>query len=95
MTDTHTQTAAQAATQTAVPGGFAGDPAAALTVSGTGGCCGNPPQATLTLPEPVSTATDSAAGPCCGTTAEAKAEGACCGTTAKTEAVASGAGCCG
>lgn len=80
MSDTQTQ------------GGFTGDPAAALTVSGTGGCCGNPPQATQTLPEPAeSTAT---ASPCCGTTAEATAEGACCGTAAKTDAVASGAGCC-
>ncbi|MEV4139087.1 hypothetical protein AB0J72_43850 [Dactylosporangium sp. NPDC049742] len=71
-------------------GGFAGDPAAALTVVGTGGCCGNPPQATPDLPEP-----GAASGPCCGTAAEAEADGACCGTGAKTESVASGAGCCG
>jgi hypothetical protein len=85
MTDTRTQTTVQ--------GGFAGDPAAALTVAGTGGCCGNPPQATLALPEPADSAAVS--GPCCGTAAEATAEGACCGTAAKTDAVASGAGCCG
>ncbi|MEV0560543.1 hypothetical protein [Dactylosporangium sp. NPDC050588] len=75
---------------TQTQGGFAADPAAALTVAGTGGCCGNPPQATLDLPEPAA-----ASGPCCGTIAEAEADGACCGTGAKTEAVASGAGCCG
>ena len=70
-------------------GGFAGDPAEALTVAGTGGCCGNPPTATLDLPE---LTTD---GSCCGTAAEAAASGACCGGTAKAEAIASGAGCCG
>lgn len=80
------------ATTTTAPatGGFAGDPAAALSVAGTSGCCGIPPTATLNLPEPAT-----AAAPCCGTTAEATASGACCGSTAKAEAVASGAGCCG
>jgi hypothetical protein len=72
------------------PGGFAGDPGAALPVAGTGGCCGNPPVAAIDLPEP---ATGTA--PCCGTPAEAAAAGGCCGTAAKAEAVASGAGCCG
>jgi len=72
------------------PGGFAGDPAAALTISGTGGCCGNPPQATLALPDPAA-----AASPCCGTADEARADSACCGTTAKSDAVAAGTGCCG
>ena len=76
-------------TDTAGRGGFAGDPADALAVTGTGGCCGNPPQATLMLPEP---ATD---GPCCGTQAEAKAESSCCGSAAKSTAVAAGQGCCG
>ena len=71
------------------PGGFTGDPGAALAVAGTGGCCGNPPTATLALPEPAT------AGPCCGTGAEAAADGACCGTAAKSEAVASATGCCG
>jgi len=74
---------------TEAPGGFTGDPIAALNVAGTGGCCGNPPQATLALPE-----TTEAAGPCCGTATEA-AEGSCCGSTAKADAVASGQGCCG
>jgi hypothetical protein len=60
------------------------------TVTGAGGCCGNPSHAALAVPEPAS-----AAGPCCGTQAEATAEGSCCGTAAKTEAVATGRGCCG
>jgi hypothetical protein len=72
-------------------GGFTGDPAAALTVTGTSGCCGNPPQTTLALPEPATTA----ASQCCGTRAEATAEGSCCGSAAKSEAVAAGQGCCG
>jgi hypothetical protein len=72
-------------------GGFAGDRAAALSVTGSGGCCGNPPQATVALPDPV----DTAATPCCGTAAQAQAAGSCCGTEAKAEAVASGTGCCG
>jgi len=79
MSDTQTQ------------GGFTGDPTAALTVAGTGGCCGNPPQATLTLPE----TTEVAAGPCCGTATDAAAEGSCCGSSAKADAVAAGQGCCG
>jgi hypothetical protein len=82
MTDTHTPL---------TRGGFAGDPATALSVGGTGGCCGNPAQATTALPEPA----DAAAAPCCGTAAEAQEAGSCCGTTAKVDAVASGAGCCG
>ncbi|MEH1129277.1 hypothetical protein [Micromonospora sp. CPCC 206061] len=74
------------------PGAFVGDPAAALALTGSGGCCGNPPQTTtITLPDPVS----AEASPCCGTQAEAQASGGCCGTVAKAEAVASGAGCCG
>jgi hypothetical protein len=82
--------------ETRVKGGFLGDPAAALAVSGTGGCCGNPPQA-LTLPDPAVTAATvgAEAAPCCGTTTEAQASGGCCGTQAKAEAVAAGAGCCG
>ena len=70
------------------PGGFTGDPAAALQVSGTSGCCGSPARADLALPEPSS-------GPCCGTQAEADSEGSCCGSTAKTGAVAADQGCCG
>ncbi|MFG2041615.1 hypothetical protein [Dactylosporangium sp. NPDC048998] len=75
-------------TQTTTTGGFAGDPAAALTVAGTSGCCGNPPTGTLALPEPAA-----AGAPCCGTTAEAAAEASCCGSAAKADAV--GRGCCG
>lgn len=71
-----------------------GDPAAGLGAAGTGGCCGDPPQAPRTLPDPAQ-ATAAAGAPCCGTTAEATLAGACCGTTAKAQAVASGAGCCG
>ncbi|GLL03758.1 hypothetical protein [Dactylosporangium matsuzakiense] len=71
-------------------GGFAGDPAAALSVAGTSGCCGNPPATSLALPEPAA-----AGSPCCGTSAEATAEGSCCGSTAKADAVAAGQGCCG
>jgi hypothetical protein len=77
-------------------GGFADDPAAALDVSGTSGCCGNPPRATLDRPDPTRSAGAGADGlPCCGTTAEASAADACCGASARAEAVASGAGCCG
>lgn len=72
-------------------GGFAGDPAAALSVSGSGGCCGNPPRATVAPPDPDAVT----ANPCCGTPAQAQAAGSCCGTEAKAEAVASGTGCCG
>jgi hypothetical protein len=71
-------------------GGFTGDPAAALAVAGTSGCCGNPPQTTLALPEPAA-----AAGPCCGTHAEAAADGSCCGSAARSDAVTAGQGCCG
>jgi hypothetical protein len=76
-------------TGTTRQGGFAGDPAAALAVTGSGGCCGNPPQTGVALPDPA----DTAASPCCGT--QAQAAGSCCGSEAKAEAVASGAGCCG
>jgi hypothetical protein len=78
-------------TTTPAPGGFTGDPAAALIVAGTSGCCGNPAQATLTLPDPAA----ETGGPCCGTTAEAEQAGSCCGTAAKQQAVATGQGCCG
>jgi hypothetical protein len=71
-----------------VRGGFTGDPAQALSVAGTSGCCGNPPQANHQLSEPA------ASSACCGTAAEAAAEGSCCGSTAKAGAVATGQGCC-
>jgi hypothetical protein len=74
---------------TTTTGGFAGDPAAAFTVAGTNGCCGNPPRAAVALPEPTGGA------PCCGTAAEAERAGSCCGGAAKADAVAAGAGCCG
>ncbi|MER7006017.1 hypothetical protein ABT297_23660 [Dactylosporangium sp. NPDC000555] len=79
-------------TRTTTTGGFAGDPAAALAVAGTSGCCGSPPTATLNLPEPAAAGT-----PCCGTTAEASAEPSCCGSAAKADADAdaAGQGCCG
>jgi hypothetical protein len=70
-------------------GGFAGDPAAALDVGGTSGCCGTAPRSALALPDPAD------GSPCCGSPAEAAAQGSCCGSTAKAGAVASGQGCCG
>jgi hypothetical protein len=74
------------------PGGFADDPAAALTVAGSTGCCGNPAQTTnIALPDPA----DSTGGTCCGTPAAAVAANSCCAPTAKAEAVATGQGCCG
>jgi hypothetical protein len=72
-------------------GGFAGDPATALTVTGSSGCCGNAPQTTDFL----ATEPAKADAPCCGTRTEAQASGSCCGATAKAEAVSAGAGCCG
>ena len=78
-------------TETQAHGGFTGDPAQALTVAGTGGCCGNPPRATLSLPDPAETS----AAPCCGSAADAASEGSCCGSTAKAGAVAAEQGCCG
>jgi hypothetical protein len=75
--------------ETEILSGFAGDPAAALSVAGTAGCCGNPAQATPARPDP------DTAGPCCGTAAEARAANACCGTAARSDAVAAGTGCCG
>ena len=73
-------------------GGFTGDPAAALTVTGSSGCCGNAPQTTDFLAADASAAPSS---PCCGTNADAQASGSCCGTAAKVEAVAAGESCCG
>ena len=64
-------------------GGFAGDPAEALTGKGADGCCGTAAQQA------------EQAGPCCGTAAAAEQAGSCCGTEAKAEAVAAGQGCCG
>ena len=71
-------------------GGFSGDRLQALAAAGTGGCCGNPPQTTLALPDRAAAGT-----PCCGTAAQAAAENSCCGSTAKADAVDAGQGCCG
>lgn len=62
------------------PAGNPGGGHDAATASG--GCCGGsgPAVATAVLE----------AAPCCGTSAEARADGACCGTSAKAESVASG-----
>ncbi|RSM73188.1 hypothetical protein DMB66_03960 [Actinoplanes sp. ATCC 53533] len=78
-------------TDTQTRGGLSGDPAPALTTAGTGGCCGHPPRATLSPPDPAA----APAAPCCGTASDAAAEGSCCGSAAKVDAVASGQGCCG
>jgi hypothetical protein len=72
-------------------GGFADDPAEALAVAGTSGCCGNPAQSTLSLPDPA----DNGPATCCGTATEAAADKSCCGTAAKAQAVATGQDCCG
>ncbi|MFI7491386.1 hypothetical protein ACIBXA_23665 [Micromonospora echinaurantiaca] len=77
-------------TQTA--GGFAGDPAAALAVTGSGSCCGSPAQAVGSILPPAGTS--ATAGPCCGTPDAAAAAGSCCGAEAKADAVTAGQGCC-
>lgn len=74
-------------------GGFAGDPAAALAVTGSGDCCGSPAQAVGSILPPANLPATSR--PCCGTRQEAETAGACCGTEAKTAAVGAGQGCCG
>ncbi|MFG3702259.1 hypothetical protein ACGF5C_30870 [Micromonospora sp. NPDC047620] len=78
---------------TQTTGGFAGDPAAALWVTGSGACCGSPAQAVGSILPPPGEA--ASAGPCCGTQVAAQAAGSCCGTQAKADAVATGQGCCG
>ncbi len=74
-----------------VQGGFVGDPAAALSVTDVGGCCGHRNEGAGHGPVD----SGGSASPCCGTPTEARAEGGCCGSPAKAQAVASGAGCCG
>ncbi|MGC5305454.1 hypothetical protein [Micromonospora zamorensis] len=81
----------QAAPATA--GGFAGDPGAALAVTGSGSCCGSPAQAVGSILPP--TGQESNPGPCCGSQQAAEEASSCCGTEAKTEAVSTGQGCCG
>ncbi|MFI7251622.1 hypothetical protein [Micromonospora chalcea] len=78
---------------TQTTGGFAGDPAAALQVTGSGACCGSPAQAVGSILPPIGEA--ASAGPCCGIQEAAQAAGSCCGTQAKADAVAAGQGCCG
>lgn len=70
-------------------GGFSVDPAEAFHPAPGTGCCGSP-AANTGSGSPAATS-----GPCCGTTAEAKAEDSCCGARAKAEAVEAGTGCCG
>jgi hypothetical protein len=74
-------------------GGFVGDPAAALRVTGSGACCGSPAQPVGGILPPAGE-TDTA-DPCCGTRQAAQAVNSCCGTQAKADAVATGQGCCG
>jgi hypothetical protein len=74
------------------PGGFAGDPAVALTAAGSAGCCGNPAQATnITLPDPA----DTTGATCCGTSSAAVVANACCAPAATADVIATGTGCCG
>ncbi|SCL71207.1 hypothetical protein GA0070606_5649 [Micromonospora citrea] len=78
---------------TTAPGGFAGDPAAALQVTGSGACCGSPAQPVGgILP---STGDTGPADSCRGTARAARTSDSCCGTGARADAVASGRGCCG
>jgi hypothetical protein len=78
-------------TQTA--GGFTGDPAAALAVTGSGACCGSPAQAVGSILPPAGGA--ATAGPCCGSQQAADVAGSCCDPQAKGDAVSAGQGCCG
>ncbi|MEV4465163.1 hypothetical protein AB0J51_16250 [Micromonospora echinofusca] len=73
-------------------GGFTGDPAAALQVTGSGACCGSPAQAVGGILPPAGATADG--DPCCGTRHAAQAADSCCGSQAKADAVATGQGCC-
>lgn len=80
------------AESTPTVGGFTGDPAAALHVTGSGACCGSSAQGVgAILPPDSGTATSD---PCCGTRQAAQEADSCCGTQPKTEAIATGQGCC-
>jgi hypothetical protein len=69
----------------------AGDESATVTVAGSRGCCDTASRSTgLRAGDPLT-----AASPCCGTQAEARATGSCCAGSAKVEVVATGTGCCG
>jgi hypothetical protein len=74
-------------------GGFAGDGAAALAVTGSCSCCGSPAQRVGSILPPAGEVAST--GPCCGTQEAADAAGSCCGSQAKNEAVDAGHGCCG
>jgi hypothetical protein len=68
-------------------GGFTGNPAAALQVTGSGACCGSPGQtAGAMLPPP--------GDPCCGNQQAAAEADSCCGTPVEPDVAAAGAGCC-
>ncbi|NES16287.1 MULTISPECIES: hypothetical protein [Micromonospora] len=73
-------------------GGFTGDPAAALQITGSGDCCGSPAQAVGDIRPPAGRADGDE--PCCGTREAARAADSCCGTRARADAVATGQGCC-
>ncbi|PZG23869.1 hypothetical protein C1I95_02285 [Micromonospora craterilacus] len=73
-------------------GGFTGDPAAALRITGSGACCGSPAQDVGGILPPAGEVTS--ADPCCGTRPAAQAVDSCCGAQARTEAIAAGQGCC-
>lgn len=77
---------------TTVAGGFAGDPTAALQVTGSGACCGSPAQAVGGILPPAGASVS--ADPCCGTRQAAQVADSCCGTEARADAVATGQGCC-
>jgi len=77
---------------TPAAGGFSGDPAAALQVTGSGACCGSPAQAVGGILPPAGGA--AGADPCCGTRRAAPAADSCCGAKAKADAVVTGQGCC-
>ncbi|MFG2169283.1 hypothetical protein [Micromonospora chersina] len=77
---------------TSTAGGFTGDPAAALQITGSGACCGSPAQAVGGILPPAGETTSG--DPCCGTRQAAQAAGSCCGTEAKADAIATGQGCC-
>jgi hypothetical protein len=67
-------------------GGFTGNPAAALQVTGSGACCGSPART-------VGAALPPAGDPCCGNQQAAPEADSCCGAPVGSD-VAAGAGCC-
>lgn len=74
-------------------GGFTGDPAAALQVTGSGACCGSPAHQAVGAILPPAGAT-AGADLCCGTRQAVQVADSCCGTEATADAVATGQGCC-